>query len=254
MTRTPEEIAVMAEAGKRLAEILARLAEHTKAGVAAQELDQKAAQLIAAAGGTPSFLGYRPAGAREPFPATLCVSRNEVVVHGIPSPREVIREGDLVKLDLGMRYGGFHVDAAISVAVPPVSREKRLLAAAAREALDAGIAQARVGNTLGDIGSAIASVVRRYGFSVAQGLTGHGIGRKLHEDPYVPNQGTAGEGIALQEGMVIAIEPMICAGSGAIAERRDGSFATKDGRPSSHWEHTVAITSAEPLVLTKLHK
>ncbi|RME58265.1 type I methionyl aminopeptidase [Candidatus Parcubacteria bacterium] len=251
MIYTPEEIAVMAEGGKRLGEILAKLAEYTKIGMTTQELDQRAAQLIAAAGGTPSFLGYRPAGAQEPFPATLCASRNEVVVHGIPSSQEIIQEGDLVKLDLGMHYRGFHVDAAVSVVVPPATKEKQLLAAAAQEALKAGIAQARVGNTVGHIGSAIASVVRRYGFSVALGLTGHGIGRKLHEDPYVPNQGTAGEGIALREGMVLAIEPMICAGSGEVVERRDGSFVTKDGKPSSHWEHTVAITSRGPLVLTQ---
>jgi methionyl aminopeptidase len=249
--KTPEEIEIMAEGGRRLAEVLRALKQEVAVGVTTKHLDRVAYQMIHKLGAKPAFLRYRPAGARKAYPYTLCASLNETVVHGQPS-EYALREGDIVKLDLGLIYKGFYLDSAITVPAGEPNREVRRLIAATEEALAAGIGEARAGRTLGDIGHAIESVVVWNNFSVAEGLIGHGIGRALHEDPPVFNFGRRGDGEPLEEGLVIAIEPMVIAGpDGATVTRKDESFASRDGSFAAHFEHTVAITARGPRILTK---
>jgi len=240
----------MREGGKRLAEILRALAEVVRPGMATHELEVQSLVLIKKAGCTPAFLNYKPGGAHKAFPASLCVSINEVVVHGVPSDY-VIRDGDLVKLDLGVIWKGFYSDSAVTVGVGNISEEAKRLMKVTRDALFAGIREAQDGNTLGDIGWAIEDTVRSAKFSVADTLTGHGIGRELHEDPWVLNTGRPGAGDALRAGMVIAIEPMVVIGKGHVNQGKDDSFHTADGSLSAHFEHTVAITENGPQVLTE---
>lgn len=249
--RTPHEIMVMAEGGRRLAAVLQRLKSEARAGVTTFSLDRIARKLIVDGGDVPAFLNYRPAGARHAYPYTLCASVNDVVVHGQPS-RYVLREGDIVSLDLGLRHEGFYLDAAVTVAVGRTTAEAKKLMAVTEESLYAGIKEAKPGRTLGDIGHAIERVVRKAKFSVADGLTGHGIGRTLHEDPTVFNYGDKGTGMKLSPGMVIAIEPMVAVGRGAIVQLRDESYGTEDRSLAAHFEHTVAITDQGPRILTKL--
>jgi methionyl aminopeptidase len=243
------EIALMHEGGKRLAVILRELSGIVRPGITTSSLDARCASLIRNAGARPAFLGYRPTGAEKPYPATLCVSVNDVVVHGVPSSK-IIQEGDVVSLDLGLVYEGWYVDAAVTVLVGNVSSEARRLVTVAREALEAAVLEARVGNTLGDIGAAVERVVKPSGFSIVRSLTGHGIGRALHEDPYVFNTGKPGSGEQLREGMVLAIEPMIAIEKGTVRQLEDESYATVDGSLAAHFEHSVAITKSGPLVLT----
>jgi methionyl aminopeptidase len=250
--KTPEDIEIMAVGGKKLADVLAALKIATKVGVVTKDLDTLARDLIIASDARPAFLNYHPAGARNPYPWTLCVSLNDVVVHGQPSDY-ALQDGDLVKLDLGLKYKEWYLDAAITVGVGKISEEAMKLMAATKEALAAGIAAARIGNTFGDLGHAIESVVREYGFSVADDLIGHGIGRNLHEDPPVWNFGREGDGEPIEEGMVIAIEPMVCAGFGAVKTLKiDESYATRDGSLAAHFEHTVAITKQGSRILTEV--
>lgn len=249
--KSPEEIEVMAEGGKRLAAVLRKLEIAVRAGAATQEIDRLAYDLITAGGDRPSFLNYRPEGADKPYPATICISLNDVIVHGTPNDRDVIKDGDLVKLDLGLIHQGFHLDAARTVPVGAVTPEAKRLIATTRKALAAGMKEARVGRTIGDIGFAVQSVVREAGFSVAEGLTGHGIGRSLHEDPAIFNFGRRGSGEGIKEGMVIAIEPMVNIGDGGIRQLKDDSYATRDGSLSAHFENTVAITKKGPRILTE---
>lgn len=239
----------MAEGGRRLAEVLDALRNEACEGVTTKSLDQRAYQLIHKSGAKPAFLRYKPAGARKAYPYTLCASVNNVVVHGQPSGY-IIQPGDLVKLDLGLIYKGWYVDAAVTVGAGAVSKKAERLMRATEEALAAGIAEARPGKTLGDIGFAIGKAAKKGGVSVAEGLTGHGIGRALHEDPTVWNAGKKGEGETLEEGLVIAIEPMFTAGGGSIKQLRDESWATADDSLAAHFEHTVAITGNGPRVLT----
>jgi methionyl aminopeptidase len=247
--KTPEEIEIMAEGGRRLGEVLQALKAAVNVGVTTKQLDRMAYQLIHKSGAKPAFLNYRPAGARKPYPYSLCTSLNSVVVHGQPSDY-VLRNGDIVKLDLGLTYKGFATDAAITVGVGEISREAKKLMAATEEALAAGIKAAKLGNTLGDIGATIEKIAKKNKFSVADGLTGHGIGRSIHEDPTVFNVGRAGAGEPLREGVVLAIEPMFTAKNGKIKQLRDESWATADDSLAAHFEHTVAITKRGPLVLT----
>lgn len=239
----------MAEGGRRLAEVLRSLASAARAGVTTKSLDRVAYQLIHKAGAKPAFLHYRPAGARRAYPYTLCASVNTVVVHGQPS-EYVLKDGDLLKLDLGLVYKGLFLDAALTVGIGKISREAKRLMAATEEALGAAIAASTVHGTLGDVGFAVAAVAKKNKCSVADGLTGHGIGRALHEDPTVFNFGRKGDGETLREGMVIAIEPMFTAGKGAIRQIEDESWATADGSLAAHFEHTIAITEDGPRVLT----
>lgn len=249
--KTPDEIEVMAEGGWRLAEVLARLAEEARAGITTKHLDRLAYQLIHKAGAKPAFLRYRPAGARRAYPCTLCTSLNDVVVHGQPS-EYALRDGDIIALDLGLSYKGFYLDAAVTRGIGEVSNEAKRLIAATKEALTVAIGEARPGKTLGDVGYIIERTAKKNRCSVADALTGHGIGRALHEDPTVFNVGRKGEGEELREGMVLAVEPMFAAGSGKIKQARDESWATADGSLAAHFEHTVAVTKNGPRVLTQI--
>ncbi len=249
--RTPEEIQIMAEGGKRLGAVLQRLRKEVRAGISTLALDKVAHDLIIAEGDIPAFLNYRPGGAQKAYPYTLCASVNDVIVHGQPSAQFILEEGDIIKLDLGLKHKGFYLDSAITVGVAGISREAKKLMAVTEEALYAGIKEARVGNTLGDIGFAIQKVVTKNSFSVAEGLTGHGIGKVLHDDPIVFNAGHKGRGERLVPGMVLAIEPMVAVGLGGIVQLKDESYGTADNSLSAQFEHTVAITEKGPVILTK---
>ena len=249
--KTPAEIELMAEAGRRLAHALDVLRTEVKAGIPTNLLETRARELIADAKCTSAFLGYQPGGAHKPFPAALCVSVNSTVVHGVPSGY-IIKESDLIKLDFGLVYKGFYADAAITVEVGKVSARAHELVTTTRHALQSAIKEAKPGNTLGDIGWIIEDIVRSNGFSIADTLTGHGIGRELHEDPWVMNSGRPGKGEELKPGMVIAIEPMVTAGKGHVKQGVEDSYETADGSLAAHFEHTVAITERGPRVLTKI--
>jgi methionyl aminopeptidase len=237
----------MRAAGLVVAQALAATSAAVRAGVTTEELDAVAAGVIAEAGAEPSFLGYGG------FPAHVCISVNDEVIHGIPGPRR-LRDGDLVSIDCGAIVDGWHGDAAVTVHVgeDPAEADVRL-SEVTRQALRAGIAAARVGATIGDVGHAIVTTVRQAdpGYGIAAGYTGHGIGSALHMDPNVPNTGRPGRGATLRAGMAIAIEPMITAAGNAVDELDDGwTVVTRSGARAAHWEHTVAITPAGPWVLT----
>lgn len=249
--KTEEEIKIMAEGGKRLAEVLLKLKEQVMPGISTAELDRLSRKWIEESGAKPAFLGYRPSPYSDPFPFTLCASLNSTVVHGLPSDYQV-KEGDLLKLDLGLIYKGYYSDSAVTVGVGEVSETAKKLMTTTEESMYLGIKQAKAGNTLGDIGHAIQSHAEGRGFAIADLLTGHGIGKHLHEDPSVLNTGKAGAGDYLEVGMVIAIEPMVIAGYRKVKEMPDGSFVSKDGSVAAHFEHTVAITENGPRILTKI--
>lgn len=247
-----KEIETLQEGGKRHAEILRALVAMVKPGVTTLALEEEARRLIEEGGDKAAFLGYTPSGARRPFPAALCVSINEEIVHGIPNEIErIIQDGDIVSLDLGLSHGGLITDSAITVGAGNIDDESRELIKATETALKAGIAAALPGNHIGDIGFAIEKVANKTRFALAQNLAGHGVGHKVHEEPFVPNVGEAGEGEKLVPGMVIAIEPMLNMGSGGIKNTGDGyTIVTKDGSRSAHFEHTVAITEKGNIILT----
>ena len=252
--RTAQARADLMEAGKRLDIILETLAAKVAPGVSTEDLDDLAEQLIREGGDEPSFLGYTPEGAHRPYPASLCVSINDEVVHGIPneSPK-ILKSGDIVSLDLGLTYKGIIVDAARTVPVGKIDAESTRLLRVTEDALVAGIGAARVGNHIGDISHAIESAYRGTNFSVVRVLGGHGVGDRVHEEPFVPNVGRAGEGELLIEGMVLALEPIANAGKAAVVLASDGyTYRTKDGSRSAHFEHTILIEKAGPLVVTKV--
>ncbi len=240
----------MAEGGRRLGAVLQKLRDEVRPGVTTLALDRAARALIESGGDVPAFLNYRPEGARRAYPYTLCASVNNVVVHGQPS-EYALRESDIIKLDLGLKHEGFYLDAAITVGVGKISAEAKKLIAVTEESLYAGIKEAKAGRRLGDIGYAIEHVARKNKLSIAEGLTGHGIGRTLHEDPTVFNYGDRGTGMKLAPGMVIAIEPMIAIGAGTVVQLRDEGYGTADHTWAAHFEHTVAITEHGPAILTK---
>ena len=239
----------MREAGKKLAGILGVLKNKVQIGVATSDLEILAGKLIEESGSEPAFLGYKSAGSAQAYPYCLCVSINDVVVHGQPSGY-VIKDGDIVKVDLGLKFKGFYVDSAITVGVGKINNNAQKLISETRKALYKGIRAAQPGKTTGDIGSAIQSYITKNKLSIVHSLSGHGIGKNLHEEPAVLNFGKPGEGTRLEPGMVIAIEPMVSVGSGKIKQLADHSFATQDGSLSAHFEHTVAITPNGPRVLT----
>lgn len=249
--KTDKEIEIMREGGKILAEILKELTKAVKPGIATKNLDKLAQELVFKFGARSSFLNYGG------YPSVLCASVNDEIVHGVPSER-ILEKGDLLKLDMGVLYKGFHSDSAVTILVggglsfDKKTLLKKKLIRITKEALDIGIKQAKVGNKLGDIGFAIQKFVEKNKFGVVRDLVGHGIGRELHEEPQVPNYGKAGEGVEIKPGMVIAIEPMVVVGDWAIKEGPDGFvFSTKDGSSAAHFEHTIAITPQGPLILTK---
>lgn len=242
--RTPAEIEQMRRAGSLVGQVLERLREHVAPGVSTRELDAIAENMIRSRGGVPSFKGYRG------YPASICASVNNEIIHGIPGDRMLV-DGDIVSIDCGAMLGGYHGDAAMTFPVGDVSAEAEKLMTVTREALNAGIAMARPKMRLGDVGNAIQRYVEANGFSVVRDFVGHGIGRHMHEDPQIPNFGPAGMGMRLRTGMVLAIEPMVNAGGHEVVVMDDGWTAcTRDGSLSAHFEHTVAITDDGPEVLT----
>lgn len=243
--KTERQIKLMREACIISARALRLGGEAVQPGVTTQEIDNIVRKYIEGCGATPSFLGYGG------FPASACISINDEVIHGIPSSKRVIKNGDIVSLDIGAFYNGYHGDNAATFAAGDVTPEAQALMDATRESLYQGIAQAKVGNRLGDISYAIQRYVEDRGFSVVRDFVGHGVGANLHEDPSVPNYGTPSRGVRLAKGMTIAIEPMINAGTEKIKVLPDGwTVKTLDGKLSAHFEHTIAITGDGPVILT----
>jgi methionyl aminopeptidase len=242
--KSAREIEKIAAAGALVSETIAHVGSLITPGVTTVELDEAANSFIRERGGFPTSEGYKG------YPAAICISPNDVVVHGIPGPYEVA-EGDLVTIDVGATLVGYIADSAYTFAVGEIDDEAQRLLDVAQEALDAGIAQARIGNHVEDISHAIQTVVEEAGFSVVRSLVGHGVGRHYHEDPHIPNFGEPGRGPRLSEGMTIAIEPMITAGSPDVVVADDGwTISTADGSLSAHFEHTVAITGEGARILT----
>ncbi|MHB8660491.1 MAG: type I methionyl aminopeptidase [Minisyncoccota bacterium] len=247
------ERANLVEAGKRLAAVLAALRAKVAPGVTAEELDNLAEELIRAGGDEPSFLGYTPEGASRPYPAALCVSINDEVVHGIPNESvKTLKEGDIVGLDLGLTHAGIIVDAAITVPVGKVNGEMKKLLVATERSLTAGIAAAQPGKHVGDISHAIQKEIERAGFKVVKELGGHGVGDLVHEEPFIPNFGRLGEGELLEEGMVLALEPISVTGKATVTLAPDGyTFRTKDGSRSAHFEHTILLEKGGARIITQ---
>ena len=246
VTKSADEIACMRRAGHLAARAIREVARAVAPGVTTAELDRTAETFIRDWGGMPSFKGYRG------YPASICASVDDEVVHGIPG-RRVLEAGSVVSIDLGVYLDGFHADSALTVPVGEVKPEVRRLLAVTGRALEAGVAAARPGGFLGDIGGAVQSVVEAAGFSVVRDYAGHGIGRALHEDPQVPNVGRSRTGMALQAGMTLAIEPMVNMGGPEVTLDADGwTVRTLDRTWSAHAEHTVAVTADGPMILTRL--
>ena len=250
--KTKEEIEIIREGGKRLAKVLYRTAEKVAPGVSTWELDKFAENLIREMGDYPAFLNYRPEGAESPYPASLCVSVNDEVVHGIPKKEMILKEGDIVSLDLGLNHKGLFTDMAITVPVGEVSPASLKLIETTKKALEVGIWECRAGARIGDIGYAIENFVRPQKYGIVEVLAGHGVGRAIHEDPFIPNYGKKGVGAKLVPGMIIALEPMLNNGTKNVTIDDDGwTFRTADRKRSAHFEHTILITDGEPEILTK---
>jgi methionyl aminopeptidase len=237
----------MRQAGRIVAEVLVILQERARPGISTAELDELACQIITKYKATPSFKGYRG------FPASLCVSINEEVVHGIPNPKRYLEEGDIVSFDVGAICQGYHGDAAVTVGVGEITEAAKDLLAVTAGALAAGIAQSRARNYTGDVSWAIQDYAENRGYSVVREYTGHGIGRQMHEDPQIPNYGQRKRGIVLKPGMTLALEPMVNQGDWHTRVLADNwTVVTKDGKLSAHFEHTIAVTEGEPEILTRL--
>ena len=244
-----KEIELIREGGKTVAEVLKLIGAHAKPGVTTLELDRLAEEYIRSCDAEPAFKGYG-SSKHNKFPATLCTSIDEEVVHGIPAQRR-LREGEILSIDVGVRKNGFYADSAASFRVGQVSPEKERLLKITEESLYKGIEQAVAGHTVEDIGSAVQRHVESNGFYVVRDLVGHGVGRELHEEPAVPNYGKPGAGMKLKDGMTLAIEPMVNYGTWKVKILADGwTVVTEDGQPSAHFEHTIAIVDGKPEILT----
>ncbi len=250
--KTKEDITLLREGGKRHAYILKQVAALVRPGISLKELNDATHKLIIEGGDTPPFLNYKPYGAPRPFPASVCISLNHEIVHGIPTEGDkVIAEGDVVKIDLGLSHQGMITDSAVTVVAGTAKPEVLKVIEHTREALKAGIKAAKGGNRVGDIGAAIERIAVAHGYGLVEELSGHGVGYDVHEDPYVPNFGEPGKGERLVPGMVIAIEPIFTLGDRHIVLNRDGwTYETRDGSIATHCEHTVLITKGDAEVLT----
>jgi methionyl aminopeptidase len=256
IAKTELEISILRESGKRLGTILKTLAETVKPGISTGFLDECAERLIKEAGGDAVFKGYKAHGSKVAYPASVCVSVNNEIVHGIPRADRILQEGDIVGLDIGMRYPshtGLITDTAVSVPVGHIRPDVEKLLKYTEESLYKGIEAARVGKRMGDIGHAIQTHLETCAFGIVRELVGHGVGKKLHEDPYVPNYGNKNEGELLKEGMVLALEPMATIGSPRIVLDNDGwTYKTKDGSFAAHFEHTIIIRKQGTEIVTKI--
>ncbi|MEA3273379.1 MAG: type I methionyl aminopeptidase [Patescibacteria group bacterium] len=242
--KTEEEIAKMREGGKILRETLRQLAEETKPGISCAEINESAGKILKEKEAEPSFLDYQG------FPANLCISLNEEVVHGIPA-KKIAQEGDMVSLDLGVKYKGLYTDATITFGCGEISELKQQMIKVCKKCLNLGVKQAKVGNRVGDIGAAVQEWAEKHGYSVVRVLVGHGVGHQVHEEPQIPNYGKKGRGMVLKENMCIAIEPMICEGGPEVVLADDGwAFLPKDGKMSCHYEHTLVVRKNGGEILT----
>ena len=241
--KSEEEIDIMREGGSILSSIMREVKSKVSPGITTRELDAFAESLVLKKGGSPSFKGYKG------FPAALCTSVNEVIVHGVPGDY-VLKEGDIISLDLGVHYKGLHTDMAVTVPVGEISGESARVVRTAKKALKRGIKKVKEGSTLGDIGNTISRYIHKSGLSVVEGLCGHGIGEEVHEDPQVLNEGKRGKGEKIVKGMVFCIEPMVSAGSASIKKTKSG-IETADGSLSAHFEHTIAVTEKGVEVITE---
>ena len=240
-----QAIRTMAEGGKLLFNTLELLKSEIRPGISTKDLNKIAHRYIINNGADPTFLGYGG------FPAAICASRNEVVIHGIPSASCVLREGDIISVDVGVHYKGYHTDAARTFAVGKISHEAERLVEVCKQSFYQGMAQAKVGNRISDIGHAVEEFVKPYGYGIVRDFTGHGVGVELHESPSIPNYGKPGHGIRIVEGMTLAIEPMINMGCNEVRIKKDcWTTVTADGRLSAHYENTVAIVDGNPVILT----
>ncbi|PIR45180.1 MAG: type I methionyl aminopeptidase [Candidatus Vogelbacteria bacterium CG10_big_fil_rev_8_21_14_0_10_51_16] len=250
LIKTANEIEVLREGGRRLAAVLREVVVAVRPGVTELELDALAEKLIRAGGDTPAFKNYQPGGANIPFPATLCVSVNDAIVHGIPTHR-ALEEGDIVGLDIGLAHKGLYTDMARTIMVGEVSTQDRVLVEDTERALSLGISATCSGARMGDVGAAIEAVARPHHYGIVRELGGHGVGHAQHEKPYIPNYGVKGKGSKLMAGMVLALEPMFNIGTEEILLGEDGyTYRTADGSRSAHFEHTIVITESGPEVLT----
>lgn len=253
IAKTEEQKAGITEAGKHLGEVLEALAAMVAPGITTQALEDEANRLITEKGDKTAFLGYIPEGAPRPYPATLCVSVNDEVVHGIPNetPR-TLKKGDIVALDLGLIHKGYVVDSALTVPVGEVDPVAYALMNATQASLERGIEAAKPGNRIGDISHATGKAFKDTGFSVVKVLGGHGVGAHVHEEPFIANDGHPGTGPEIVEGMVLAIEPIANEGKASVTIASDGyTYRTKDGSRSAHFEHTILVTDGDPIVLTR---
>jgi len=251
MLYSNKEIEVLREGGKRLASILKKVSDSVKVGITTSELNTIAEKLIRDGGDTPAFLNYKPEGAKTSYPASLCVSVNNEVVHGIPDNR-ILENGDIVGLDLGLTHNSLIVDMAVTIPVGDVSESNMKLINITRESLMAGINAVRGGGYVGDIGNAIENIAKTYKYKVIESLGGHGVGRHVHEDPYIPNVGKKGTGDKLKSGMILALEPMLTKGGKDVILDKDGyTFKTIDGEYSAHFEHTILVTDDGAEILTQ---
>lgn len=251
--KSEKDLEVIRECGRRHARVLRALGEAVRPGMTTKDLDDLAAKLITEMGDASSYLGYTPEGADRPFPASICVSVNEEIVHGIPNENpKILNEGDIVSIDIGINHKGFFTDAAVTVPVGKVDPDSLRLIEETRKALYAGIRAIKPGGHIGDIGYAISAHAKKAKLKLADGLSGHGVGRHVHEDPYVPNWGKRGDGEELVPGLVIAIEPMLNLGTANIVLMKDGyTYRTADKKRSAHFEHTVLITDRGYEILTE---
>lgn len=248
--KTEEEIGLIRESCILVGKALGEVAKHIQPGANALTLDRVAETIIRDNGGVPAFKGYKPDGHR-PFPASLCISFNHEVVHGIPRADKVLREGDLISVDCGVLMNGYYGDSAYTFGVGEMTPEKQRLLDVTRDSLYAGVMQAIAGNNVGAISQAVQRHVEKHGFGIVQELTGHGVGRELHEEPSIPNYGRKWEGIMLRKGMTLAIEPMVTLGRRHLATAHDGwTMYAKDGKPAAHFEHTVVVRDDRPEILT----
>lgn len=248
--RSPREIELIRESSRIVAEVLELLGSKITPGVHTKELDEIAERFIRSRGGTPAFKGYTH-DANNPFPASLCISIDDVVVHGIPNGR-LLKEGEIVSIDVGVRKNGYYGDSARTFAVGKISDEKQRLMRVTEESLYKGIDQAVAGNRIHDVSFAVQKHVEANGYSVVRELVGHGVGKNLHEEPAIPNYGDPGTGVKLKEGMVLAIEPMVNAGTHKVEHDADGwTVRTADGKPSAHYEHTVVVRQGAAEILTR---
>ena len=250
--KTPEELKLMRIAGRVTAEVLDIMREAVRPGISTGELDRLAEEHIRRNNGIPAFKNYRPMSSMTPFPGTICASVNEEVVHGIPSFGRILEEGDIISVDVGAYVNGYCGDAACTYPVGEITPERRKLLEVTEKSLNRAISAALVGNTLGDIGNAVESYVKPLGFGIVRDYTGHGIGRKMHEAPQIPNYGRAGQGMTLKAGMTIAIEPMIMSRREKVKTGSNGwTVLTLDGSDAAHFERSIAILDDGPEILTK---